>query len=148
MPYRVDFGPNTNSDTFETMEEIEEWLDEYIIQHLQHGEDFEKRKKQFIDNQIEEVINYKEMFNPKSAYATSETVGDWGGDEETAASQFNKIIDAIYEAAPDETYDTKLTEIVHWAWDKWGSSEKLLTLTDEEIQEYAEGWFRGLINDL
>lgn len=72
MPYRVDFGPNTNSETFETMEEIEEWLDEYIIQHLQHGEDFEKRKKQFIDNQIEEVINYKEMFNPKSVYAELE----------------------------------------------------------------------------
>jgi hypothetical protein len=53
----------------------------------------------------------------------------------------NKIIDAIYEAAPDETYDTKLYEIAKYAWDDWGSSEKLLTLTDEEIKAYAEGWF-------
>lgn len=27
MPYRVDFGPNTNSETFETMEEIEEYAE-------------------------------------------------------------------------------------------------------------------------
>jgi hypothetical protein len=86
------------------------------------------------------MIN-KEMFNANSVYATSGTVGDWEGEEETAATQFNKIIDAIYEAAPDETYDTKLYEIAKYAWDDWGSSEKLLTLTDEEIKAYAEGWF-------
>lgn len=55
MAYRVDFGPTTDSETFETMEEIEEWLDEYIIKHLQYGEDFETEKKKFIENQIEEI---------------------------------------------------------------------------------------------
>ncbi len=84
-------------------------------------------------------IKYKEMFNPN--YATSETVGDWEGDEESAASQFNKIIDAIYEAAPDETYDTRLYEIVKYAWDDWGSNEELLTVTDVDIKVYAESWF-------
>lgn len=141
MSYKVDFGPNTNSETFETMDEIEEWLDEYIIQHLKDGEDFEKKKKQFIDNQIKEVINYKETYGPESEYATPETVGDWEGDEETAASQFNKIIDAIYEAASDDTNDSKFFTICKAAWDDWGSEEKLFTLTDEEIKAYAEGWF-------
>lgn len=89
---------------------------------------------------MSEIIN-KELFNVKSVYATSENVGDWDGDEETASEQFNKIIDAIYEAAPDETYDTKLYEIVKYAWNDWGSEEKLLTLTDDEIKKYAEEWF-------
>jgi hypothetical protein len=83
----------------------------------------------------------KNLFSLKSVYATSETVGDWEGKEETAASQFNKILDAIYEAAPDDTYDTRLSEIAKYAWDDWGSEDSLLTLTEEEIQEYAEGWF-------
>jgi hypothetical protein len=141
MSYIVDFGSNTNSEKFETMEEIEEWLDEYIVQHLQSGDDFETEKKRFIENNIREYVKYKELFNINSVYATSETVGDWEGQEKIAVEQFNKIIDAIYKAAPDETYDTKLYEIVKYAWDDWGSSEKLLTLTDDEIEAYAEGWF-------
>jgi len=85
--------------------------------------------------------NMKALFNPNSVYATFETVGDWSGEEETAALQFNKIIDAIYEAAPDETSDTRLSEIAKYAWDNWGSNEKLLVLTNDEIKVYAESWF-------
>jgi hypothetical protein len=83
----------------------------------------------------------KELFNLKSVLATSETVGNWGGQEGLAAEQFNKIIEAIYEVAPDNTYDSKLYEIIKYAWDDWGSKDELLAITEEEIKKYAESWF-------
>ena len=52
MTYIVIFGPTTDDERFDTMEEIESWLDEYIINHLQFGDDFETEKQKFIDNQI------------------------------------------------------------------------------------------------
>ncbi|MGZ8442556.1 MAG: hypothetical protein ACXWXZ_04070 [Candidatus Binatia bacterium] len=57
MGYIVNFGPNTDSQIFDSMEEIEIWLDDYIIQNLQSHEDFETSKQNFIDNQIEEIDN-------------------------------------------------------------------------------------------
>lgn len=54
MTLIVDYGPDTNAEVFETMEEIEEWLDDYITMHLQSHEDFETEKQKFIDNQISE----------------------------------------------------------------------------------------------
>lgn len=45
---------------------------------------------------MSEIIN-KELFNVKSVYATSENVGDWDGDEETASEQFNKISEICME---------------------------------------------------
>jgi len=49
MKYLVNFG--TNSETYDSIE----WLDDYIANHLQYGEDFETEKQKFIDNQIEEI---------------------------------------------------------------------------------------------
>jgi len=44
MAYLVEFGPDTDNERFETMDEVEEWLDQYIINHLQYGEKFEIEK--------------------------------------------------------------------------------------------------------
>ena len=54
MTLIVDYGPDTDPEQFESMDEIEEWLDEYIIQHLQNGEDFDTEKQNFIENCISE----------------------------------------------------------------------------------------------
>lgn len=54
MALIVDYGPDTNPERFESMDEIEEWLDGYIVQHLQNGEDFETEKQSFICNCISE----------------------------------------------------------------------------------------------
>lgn len=53
--YRVEFGPTTSDEYFGSMEEIEEWLDHYITNHLQYDEDFETEKQKFLDNQVKEV---------------------------------------------------------------------------------------------
>jgi hypothetical protein len=53
--YRVEFGPTTPDEYFGTMDEIEEWLDQYITNHLQYGEDFETEKQKFLDNHVKEV---------------------------------------------------------------------------------------------
>ncbi|MEF3075183.1 hypothetical protein V2P20_09110 [Methylobacter sp. Wu1] len=75
---------------------------------------------------------------PSSIKATSHSVGDWNGQEELAASNINRIYDAIY-AAVDDDYDTdKLAQIIHDVWDDYGSDEKLLTITDNEIEGYVE----------
>jgi hypothetical protein len=54
MTYVVTFGPDTNTEKYDTMDEIYEWLDEYIIQHLQYNEIFETEKQKFIDNCVSE----------------------------------------------------------------------------------------------
>jgi len=86
---------------------------------------------------MESEISNKEMFNMKSVRATNENVGEWDGQEELAADNFNRIQDALYDAAPDEYDDDKLSNLMKSAWDDWGSEETLLTVTDEQISEYV-----------
>lgn len=55
MKYRVNFGPTTDSEIFDSMDEIEAWLDQYIIDHMTGNENFEEVRKNFIENQIVEI---------------------------------------------------------------------------------------------
>jgi len=84
------------------------------------------------------MITNKEMFNINSVRATSESVGDWDGQEQLAADNFNKIQDALYDAAPDEYNDDQISELMKSAWNYWGSEEGLLTITDEHISKYVK----------
>lgn len=79
----------------------------------------------------------KEMFDMKSVRATSDSVGEWDGQEELAAENINRIQDAAYEAAPNEYDDDRLYGIMSTIWDVWGSKEDLLTITDEQISEFV-----------
>lgn len=81
----------------------------------------------------------KEMFNMNAVRATNDNVGEWDGQEQLAADNLNRIQDALYEAAPDEYNDDQLHELMKSAWDVWGSEEKLLTITDDQIESYV-GW--------
>lgn len=73
-----------------------------------------------------------------SVKATSDSVGEWDGQEKLAANNFNRIQNALYSAAPDHYDDDQLYELMKHAWDVWGSDENLLTITDEQINEYVE----------
>ena len=64
--------------------------------------------------------------------ATAHSVGDWQGQKELAARQFNRLIDAL---VVHYTMDD-LTDRMHTAWDDWGSREELLTLSAEDIRQY------------
>lgn len=68
-------------------------------------------------------------------YATAYTVGEWNGQEELAASNFNRIVNALAERInnSDDLHDE-----VHYAWDDWGSEESLLTITDKQIRDYVD----------
>jgi len=59
-----------------------------------------------------------------------DSVGDWDGQETLAATQIEKIYTAIDELGGDE-------EAKKRAWDDWGSDQKLLVLSDEDITEYV-----------
>ena len=85
------------------------------------------------------AITTKSMWNRNSVRATRDSVGDWDGQEDLAAQQINRIYDALYEAAPDEYNDDQLSELMHCAWDVWGSEGKLLVITDDAIEAYV-GW--------
>ena len=63
---------------------------------------------------------------------TLDSVGDWGGQEELAARNFDRIIDAINTADPD-----LCNVLCKYAWNDWGSDKQLLTITDREIAEYV-----------
>ena len=83
-------------------------------------------------------IPEKEMFNMNSVRATTDSVGEWDGQEQLAADNINRIQDALYEAAPDDYNDDKLSELMKSAWDYWSSEIELLSVTSEQIVEYVE----------
>ena len=70
--------------------------------------------------------------------ASNETVGDWEGQEELAAEQFNRIIFAIYYIAPNDTDDITMDDLKKDAWNFWGDNAELIELTNEQIAEYVE----------
>ncbi len=72
-----------------------------------------------------------------SVGATIDSVGEWDGEEQKAADNINRIQDALYEAALDETTEDQLQDIMKYIWDYWGSREDLITITDEQIREFV-----------
>ena len=70
-------------------------------------------------------------------YATADSVGDWDGQEEFAASQFNRVLDTIASSL-DEFDDDRFDRAAKWAWDILGADEDLLTLTDEQIESVVK----------
>lgn len=78
-------------------------------------------------------------------YATIDSVGDWDGDEQLAADNFNLILEAIGNFLTEERIETQyggnydiVSDAAHWAWDDWGSDAKLLTITEDEITAYVQ----------
>ncbi len=64
-------------------------------------------------------------------------VGDWEGDEEIAAENFNKITRALYNAAPDNVTQEELEDIIARARDEWKDDQDLLTINDRQIERYV-----------
>lgn len=52
MSYKIVFGENTDVEYYETAEEVEEVVNEYVLNHLQYGEDFEEEKTKFMQNSV------------------------------------------------------------------------------------------------
>ena len=80
----------------------------------------------------------KEMFNMASVLATTDSVGEWDGQEELAAENCNRIQDAMFEAIPDEYTDDQIHCLMSAVWDEWGSREDLLTITDDQINKFVQ----------
>lgn len=68
-------------------------------------------------------------------YATTDSVGEWDGQEGLAASQFNVIVAEIIAIAGDDT--DKIADAVHYAWDEVGSEESLLTMGADDLKAIA-----------
>ncbi len=68
--------------------------------------------------------------------ASNETVGDWEGQEELAAEQFNRILFAIYSIAPNDTDDITMDDLKKDAWDCWGDNAELIELTNAQVTKY------------
>ncbi len=74
------------------------------------------------------------------------TVGDWGGKEQLIADNFNRIYQAlnlrigpILIVGSEQQWDPNLyDEIMSHVRGAWMSKDKLLSLTDEQIEEYVE----------
>ena len=54
MSYIIDFGENTNVEIYDTMEEVNEIVNDYVMRHLEYEEDFEQEKQKFMDNHVRE----------------------------------------------------------------------------------------------
>jgi hypothetical protein len=66
------------------------------------------------------------------------SVGDWGGNEQLAADNVNRIYAAILESVGDDCDRDMMEQIIHSVWDRWGSAGALLTITDDEIADYVK----------
>lgn len=80
----------------------------------------------------------KEFVNISDYYADEYSVGEWEGKEKLAASNTNRIYDAVYDAVKYDIDDDDLHDILHRIWDDWGSEESLLSVTDEQINQYVD----------
>jgi hypothetical protein len=78
------------------------------------------------------------MKTPYHVYATTDSVGNWDGQEALAAANINRIYDVIYARAADDIDHDMLNEIVHNVWDDWGTDIYLLDITDDIINEYVD----------
>lgn len=73
-------------------------------------------------------------------------VGDWGGHEQTAADNLNRIyhtldlrISPILIVGDERQWDPKLYgEIMSHVWGDWMRKDTLLNATDEQIREYVD----------
>lgn len=88
----------------------------------------------------------KDQINLSNYRADSTNVGDWGGNEELAARQLNRITGAIFESASTYIDGDFLAGALHGVWDDWGSDERLLELTDDEIGEYVSSSLRHALS--
>lgn len=83
------------------------------------------------------MITNKEMFNTNLLKVESDSMGEWNGNETLAAEKFEKIQRALFNACPDDYDDEKIIDLFQDAWDYWGSTENLLTISDNQIDEYV-----------
>lgn len=67
---------------------------------------------------------------------TAESVGDWDGAEELAATQVNRIYRAIENSLPPSVDPQLAHNIFRRVWDDWGYDMRLLDITDTEIRRY------------
>lgn len=74
---------------------------------------------------------------------TPEMVGDWEGEEELAATQVNRIYEAIDRAVPEHLDSQSAHALFGRVWDDWGYDLRLLDLTDEDIWQYAQNLTRS-----
>lgn len=69
---------------------------------------------------------------------TSDSVGDWDGEEDLAASQFDVIANEIIRLVGNGVNsDDLINDAIHWAWDHVGSDVNLLTMSDAELRAIA-----------
>jgi hypothetical protein len=64
------------------------------------------------------------MLNLQTFLADDTTVGNWGGQEDLAAEQVNRIIQALYDAASDDIEEEELADVLGRVWDQWGGEEE------------------------
>lgn len=74
--------------------------------------------------------------------ATPESVGDWDGEEELAATQVNRIYQAIDRNLPRSVDPRVARNIFNRVWDDWGYDLRLLDITEDDIQQYARSLLR------
>jgi hypothetical protein len=70
--------------------------------------------------------------------ANQYSVGDWGGSEQLAADNVNRIYAAILESVGADYDHDMMAQIIQHVWDYWGSADGLLSVTDNEIADYVK----------
>lgn len=65
-------------------------------------------------------------------------VGEWDGGESLAAVNVDRIYDELYIRFTENTSVDTRNFLIDRVWNDWGSDKKLLTITDEQIQEYVD----------
>ncbi len=76
----------------------------------------------------------QKQFNPdRIPYKSATNVGDWQGLEVLAAAKFNSLVTTLtrhYQGA-------ELHAAVEAAWEEWGQTVKLLTMSGDDVEQYV-----------
>ena len=86
-------------------------------------------------------IPYKKTISADQFYVKAEAMSEWEGEGELAAKNMNRIHDALFEAIPEDTEQQEFNQKMELVLDRWDSDDTLLTITDDEIQDYVQSLF-------
>ena len=69
---------------------------------------------------------------------TPETMGDWDGEEDLAAMQVNRILQAIDRVLPEDLDVGQVESIFYRVWSDWSYDLRLLDVNEQDIRRYAQ----------
>ena len=91
------------------------------------------------------IVDSKSVSKFPNQLFSTYSIGDWEGEEELAAEQFNKILATLDKILPGNTSQDHIICLSEKIWEDWYGSLNILGLTCEQVYVYSKYLVEDLI---